>query len=338
MRRTLWASALVGLLVGVVSAQPLAIVSFEWDTDADWPNAASAQIERDGTAIAACGLLTRVTSTAYRCSMQQPAGPHTFRVRGLNSAGEPGGWSAAVTGTIPGTADPDPAPGQATIVLALRLAPTTPPPPPPPPPPPSDVALRFVQQAGNFNILGNGSGAFAAPTGAGALLVAQFALAGSDSITAVTTADLTWTRARRQADGVQGVEVWYARDVSGGVARSVAWTLSGGGAAQVSLAEFAGFANGVTVASSGANNGTAATSANAGALTTTAASVLTSVWRSGSGSFSATARGDGFTSLTNGTRALYGYKVSPAGETVDADVTFAAAESGPMAVVAFMPQ
>ena len=123
MRRWLWLALAWLLLPGAFSlaAQAPVPVVFVWDVDdPGWPGATAAQISRDGFT-QDCGPLEAVTATTYRCAMSQAPGRATFQVRGVNvPEGLFGFWSFATTLTVEAV---DTAPGQATVVQVLRLAP-----------------------------------------------------------------------------------------------------------------------------------------------------------------------------------------------------------------------
>jgi hypothetical protein len=190
--------------------------------------------------------------------------------------------------------------------------------------------MAFVQDdAGSVG--DGGTIAYGLNVGSGVLLVATFAIPlRTVSVVGITdTRGNTWALADRM-QGVtadQSAEVWFAHCPTGG-ANTLTVDLSGATTAQVTVAEFDGFANGAAKDQSNENEalaGNVSTFSHGSITTTQATGVAVTAGRSTT-TYTINALGDGFTSLTNGTRGFYSYKIQSATETVDGDVDFSADE------------
>lgn len=203
------------------------------------------------------------------------------------------------------------------------------------------MAKAFIQQK-DGTVADGGSLAFNSNVGSGTLLVACVLLTGNGNQVNGITDSLgnTWARAVKIEGTTSGAgnnfnaAIWYASCPTGG-----ACTITGDWAAaanaQVVLAEFSGFANGVTLdQTNSAENDNIATCSH-GSITTTMAEAVAVACMVLSSSFTVSSRASGWNGLTAGSRRDSSYKILSSTETTDGAVTFGTAEDATGCIASF---
>lgn len=174
---------------------------------------------------------------------------------------------------------------------------------------------------------------------AGNLLVAMLSHSAAFTINSITDSQgNTWQEAVAGGSSMQ-TRIWYARAGSSG-ACTLTFDYAAAAAPQTCIIEASGFPNGVATDDIDFNN--AATGSNVAHapnnVTNTVSSTFAACAMRVASSFSLSSRGDGYTTSTNQSRSINGYKAHSTTETVNADVTFAASESIAGAIAIFKDQ
>jgi hypothetical protein len=202
------------------------------------------------------------------------------------------------------------------------------------------MAIAFVQDDIG-SVADGGTLAFGSNVSAGSALVAFIGMATATvGITTITdTRGNTWVRLEDFASDGKRAAIFHAANPNAG-ANTLTFDWDGTATAQVCIAEFSGFPDGVSVDVTGSNSTPGGATNHphvTTAVTTSQAVALALSTGRVSGAFSVSSVGDSFVALTYQGRTVQHYRILASTATFDGDITTAASEQITMALGVIYP-